>query len=76
MKLGDKVTWSSQSGGYMATKTGEIIEVVPCDAVPRCAETTLPRGHESYVVMVRPAKGNAKPKKYWPRVSALKLVTE
>lgn len=76
MKLGDKVKWSSQSGGYVAVKTGEIIAIVPPDEIPTCADTTLPRGHESYVVMVRPIKGKAKPKKYWPRVSALKLITE
>ena len=70
MKLGDKVRWWSQSGGYLKKKEGEIWEIVPKGMAPHQLITTATelgggRNHESYVIRV----GN---KTYWPRVSALR----
>ena len=78
MKLGDKVTWTSQAGSTERTKIGEIIEVVPENKYPlkKKGDIGMPRNHESYVVRAYPVIKN-KPKKntklYWPRASQLKL---
>lgn len=72
-KLGDEVTWKSQSQGAWLTKTGTIVEVVAINNHPNrerfsCLYTGagvgFARKHESYVVQV----GR---RIYWPRVSAL-----
>lgn len=82
--VGDRVQWTSQSGGHTATKTGEVLAVVPAgmdlptwEFVEGYSFTTLgyytTRDHESYLVAV-PGKaqpGTPKPKLYWPRVSHL-----
>ena len=75
-KLGDAVTWTSQSKAYVKTKMGKIVLVVPPDHASKVPWSmpgqqmwdglSLPRNHESYVVRV----GS---KLYWPRVSKLRL---
>ena len=78
MKIGDRVTWSSQSHGNTTTKVGEIIAVVPADSRPddvlppgfKCNSSYgygLSRRHESYLVRVE-GKGH---RAYWPRVNKL-----
>lgn len=63
---GDKVTWSSQAAGIWKTKTGTIIGVLSKKGEP-----------DRYVVEVPPQSGSkAKPKKYFPRTSALKKVEQ
>ncbi|BDU72928.1 hypothetical protein METEAL_21020 [Mesoterricola silvestris] len=75
-KEGQKVAWTSQSGGYVKDKVGVVAQVVPAKGYPdrdrflhlyKSAGVGLCRDHESYVVLVgkRP---------YWPRVSHLKAV--
>jgi hypothetical protein len=81
-KVGDKVQWSSQAQGSMATKRGTVIGVIPPGGhwafgpehgyVSHYGGGDM-RNHESYLVRV-PAKGKGKPHLYWPRVSALKAV--
>lgn len=34
MKVGDKVTWSSQAGSYTTTKSGVIVAIVPPGVKP------------------------------------------
>lgn len=79
MKVGDRVTWKSQSGGFTTTKTGEIVTVVPAGISPktpvgfRCNSKFgygMAREHESYLVRVD-GKGN---RLYWPLVRHLKLL--
>lgn len=63
-KKGDEVTWSSQAAGSWKTKTGTIVDVLKARNKP-----------DRYVVLVNPKPGSrAKPKKYFPRTSALKKV--
>lgn len=72
--LGERVTWSSQAGGHLKTKTGTVAQVVAPKALPdrerflhlyKGAGIGIHRNHESYVVLV----GN---RPYWPRVAALR----
>lgn len=85
-KVGDRVTWTSQSQGSTTTKSGEIIAIVPAGSTPhrimlpdkyrncRCMYDGMRRDHESYIVAVIPGKtGKASPQLYWPRVSLLSL---
>lgn len=88
MKVGDRVEWSSQAGGYKKKKTGEIIMVVNPGINARKVLLKdrkfgklkrmfdgWPRNHESYLVKVIPGTtGNASPVVYWPRVKGLKVV--
>lgn len=85
LSVGDIVTWTSQANGSTIEKRGEVVIVLPAGKQRRHymnqpagswdlspmngAQQT--RNHESYLVLVRPAKGNAKPKLYWPMVKAL-----
>ncbi|WP_288877457.1 hypothetical protein [uncultured Citrobacter sp.] len=63
-KKGDLVTWSSQAAGSWKTKTGTVVDVMTQRGKP-----------DRYVVVVPPKPGStAKPKKYFPRTSALKKV--
>jgi hypothetical protein len=78
MKVGDRVGWASQSWGYITTKRGTIIAVVPRGEQ---ANYCLPEGfkcnssagygfsrkHESYLVQV---DGKGK-RAYWPLVKHL-----
>lgn len=76
-KVGDLVTWTSQSQGSTTTKTGRVFAVVPADTLPQlylCGFTGrsgggfgCPRDHESYLVKV----GNSR-RLYWPLVKKLK----
>ena len=76
-KLGDKVKWTSQAGGYFRTKHGVVVGIVPNNELPKSeyinipfhGETVCPRLHKSYVVAVR--VGRSSQKLYWPRVSQL-----
>lgn len=62
-KKGDKVGWTSAANGSWKTKVGTVVEV------------TRHRGAVRYVVSVPAPEGSkAKPKLYWPRTSALKLL--
>lgn len=85
-QVGDTVTWTSQAWGSTKKKTGTVVIVVPAGVPPhmlvmnfaiahglREPDFGLQRDHESYVVSV-PGGPKAKPKLYWPRVSALKGV--
>lgn len=76
MNVGDKVTWTSQSQGSAKKKDGVVVEIVPAKqyAKIRQGNDGMPRDHESYIVRVDPVKGSAKPKYYWPRVSALSVI--
>lgn len=80
-KEGDEVIWSSQAGGSLKVKIGDVVEVVPPGKSilksrfrSELDASTLPRDDESYIVCVGPKPGSrAKPKYYWPRTSALSL---
>ena len=84
IKLGDRVTWTSQAAGATKTKTGIIIGVVKAGSRPdRVKFKQLckngigwSRNHESYVVSVDVGKREkgVSFRQYWPRVSALKKV--
>lgn len=69
-KIGDRVEWTSQAGGWTRTKIGTVETVVPPGCiVPKCSKNPNPgacRDHESYLVRVQ-KKGL-----YWPRVAALR----
>ena len=73
-KIGDKVEWESQSGGfYGKVKRGEIVQIVKAGQKPEPgtlrvlgAGFGMSRKHDSYLVKV----GNVA---YWPRVIHLKL---
>jgi hypothetical protein len=74
-KKGETVTWKSSSLGTWKEKTGTIVSVVKIGEAPDLMGSGWPRDHESYVVSVpQGSTGKAKPKLYWPRVSALRLV--
>jgi hypothetical protein len=73
-KVGDRVEWTSQAAGVTRTKVGVVEHVVAPreDPGPMSKNRVpgMPRDHESYLVRV---KGRGC---YWPRVKALRLVTE
>jgi hypothetical protein len=76
-KVGDFVTWTSQSGSYRKTKIGEVVEVVPPRVKPNVRGCGSSRNHESYVVRVREMFANGRVRSslvYWPRVSHLSLL--
>ncbi len=84
MKLGDTVTWESQSGGYSKKKTGKIVVVIspnvdPGDVGARFPDELwlknpgMPRSHESYLIHIPTPSGRGRGKLYWPVVSLLKL---
>jgi hypothetical protein len=83
-KVGDDVSWESQSQGSRKRKVGTVVQVVRAGNTPRITKVlqedyrpmqTYGRGRKdvSYLVAVQPAEGNAKPVLYWPRASSLKL---
>ena len=73
--IGDTVTWWSSSNGSRTEKTGKVVAVIPLGVSPNGWGLDAPgcwRDHESYIVEVKVGKtARAKPKNYWPRVSAL-----
>ena len=73
-----EVTWTSQSAGFLKTKTGKIVGVIPAGEKPsrqlfpelyrgNGIRFTAPRDHESYVV-------DAGKKTYYPLVKYLNSV--
>ena len=82
MKRGDIVQWTSQSSGFVRTKRGHIVEVVPKGERPlrRSKNWGLNRDHESYVVRAHVINGSDRQRRhfrnYWPLVSQLSLVEE
>jgi hypothetical protein len=80
-KVGDLVYWESQAGASWTCKEGKVIKVLPpkywIDRKVFMATHVVMydgglRNHESYLVEVPGGKtAKAKPKLYWPRVSAL-----
>lgn len=88
MKIGDKVKWTSQSGGDSTEKQGVITYVISANtraqngirvqAIQQKTHTVMfdgcsSRSHESYIVEVH-QPGKRRPKMYWPRVSQLILI--
>jgi hypothetical protein len=75
--VGDKVSWTSQAGGFSKKKEGIVAEVVPAGSYPnrekflslyKSQGIGTSRKMESYVVIV----GN---QPYWPIVKNLSLVS-
>lgn len=75
-KVGDVVTWTSQSGGYSKTKTGTVLAIVPAGSSPVVPEGYranskagygFGRSHDSYLIAVGKVI-------YWPRVICLNPV--
>jgi hypothetical protein len=73
LKLGDQVTWSSQSGGVRKDKLGTVIEVIPPGAVPSGKGFGGPRDHTSVLVEVTEGR-TGKKRRYWPLVRLLHVV--
>jgi hypothetical protein len=91
-RVGDRVQWSAYDQPQCPVNIGEVVAVVPAGADPRAMAlaaqkewgttrldlgTTLPRDHESYLVVVGQAWGlrkRYKSKLYWPRVARLRPV--
>lgn len=78
--VGDRVEWESQSAGSMKKKVGTVVAINPPNGNEHIKEkwglngAGYARDHESYIVAVKAGKTDkAKPKHYWPRVSALRL---
>ena len=76
-KVGDRVQWDSQAGGFVTTKAGEVAAVIaPGQRVWMPAGLRFRsvvgagrvRDHESFIVKV----GNVA---YWPSVALLRPVT-
>jgi hypothetical protein len=69
-KIGECVTWTSQSAGVEIAKVGTVKEIVPAGSRPigrsKFNAPGGPRDHESYIVRVR-GRGL-----YWPRVAGLR----
>lgn len=77
-KVGDKVTWTSQSAGSTRTKIGDVVEIVHDDELPttKKKDIGMQRKHESYVVRAYAVNRSTKSTKlYWPRVSKLRAYT-
>jgi hypothetical protein len=77
MQLDDRVEWTSQSAGYVRTKVGVVVGLVPVGHLPdrerfpslyRSVGVGMPRDHISYVVKV-PGRGV-----YWPVAKKLRKV--
>lgn len=87
LKIGEKVSWSSQAQGCSSKKVGTIVQVIPAGSWLKDVVTQdeakkefslrtdfagFPRDHESYLVAVPGNSDRAKKRLYWPRVSSLK----
>jgi hypothetical protein len=91
--VGDSVRWYSQAGGSLpTTKVGKVVVIVPPDTDPlsaaakiadqydssRCdIKRSLPRQHESYLVLVQQVDKKGVPLRsrlYWPRVCHLERI--
>ena len=67
-RLGHRVRWESQAGGWTKIKYGIIVEIVRPGREPHLPIKDIggSRNHESYIVLVDR-------KYYWPRVRYLEL---
>lgn len=86
--IGDTVTWTSQAGGHVREKQGEIVAIIEPRTHPPeeilamgrfQSDRSSTRNHTSYVVKVPRTSKAGKPISaflYWPRVSLLKKVEE
>ena len=88
--LGQTVKWRSSAGGTWKEKQGEVVHVVKGKShcpdkkwmESRYKASASPidggyrRDHESYIIKVPGTSEKARPRLYWPRVSALELVEE
>ena len=86
-KVGDTVTWESQSNSRTTIKTGQVIAVLsPCERPDKklgktalndytlmfdCCYNNL-RKAVSYLISVPSKSGRGKPKLYWPLTKNLK----
>ncbi|WP_247391737.1 CpaF/VirB11 family protein [Ralstonia pseudosolanacearum] len=79
-EIGNKVIWTSLSGGYVSTKVGIVEEIVPTMGMPtrdrfpelyRNDRIGRPRDHLSYVVRVPSNTARSAGTVYWPRASNL-----
>lgn len=77
IQLDDSVEWTSQAQGYVRTKIGVVVGIVPVGHLPdrdrfpslyRSSGVGMPRDHVSYVVKVT---GRCV---YWPVVKKLQKV--
>jgi len=90
-KVGDRVKWTSQSGGFTRTKTGEIICVVhpgerPCGWARRCFTDDFAHLTERGFSPSKLGGGFSRKhesylvavgaKLYWPRVKHLRLIND
>lgn len=84
LAVGDAVTWESQSGGSVKTKSGVVAEVVRPGKYPdrdrfkklySGSGVGLSRDHTSYVIIVAGKTSTSSGRQYWPRVTALKSTT-
>lgn len=88
LKVGDRVRWGSQAGGYHMVKEGTVKIVVPPDIRPynllasmdlhnlrthAIDPRTMARKTESYIIEVS-GKGKAMGQLYWPLVSKLEKI--
>lgn len=83
-QVGDKVFWSSQAGGGWTKKEGVVHRVISagqtCNLTSEelkfsCqVDSSFPRDHESYLVVVPGKTEKSKSKLYRPVVSNLKRV--
>jgi hypothetical protein len=75
--VGQKVKWTSQSGGYVKKKEGVVVFIIPSGKIPYDfirgttfsgdKLSTNPRAHQSYLVQIGRSMIL-----YWPRVCHLK----
>ena len=91
-QLGQRVLWTSSANGTTKEKRGEIVAVIAPRQAPYQHEIyggdfharykslvdsrSLTRKEESYLIAVPGKTKRARPRLYWPRVSALKAVGE
>lgn len=85
LKIGDEVSWSSQSGGHIKSKFDKVIEIVREGGSPSSSLTEVgsiafdfakKRKFLSYVIEVPPKTPASKPTFYWPLPHYLKLIVE
>jgi len=77
MKIGEKVSWESQSNGKWSTKTGEIVGVVKAGAMPSKNYQAVSKRPKNYQYKGRDNKSyivKVGEKLYWPRETSLKSV--
>jgi len=76
LKIGDLVSWESQSGGFSKKKIGRVFFIVPSFTQPpskysfpnfKFMYDGMPRNFKSYVIAVEDSKtGKGMTKLYWP----------